>query len=188
MFLIKSIRLFWHDRGRDERRRHPRSLGMKGKAEIERIVALATQRYGSLVQPRFHFLEPALMALRSSATFRSLAELPAKFTDDTDLNTDLSLAINFETEQGIYLLRISLVAAYACFCLVNAHNQQVVIEKPGSGTSFERAVAAILVRDGFVVLSRDLLVAQIGAPFEDSTTDESTVFRLLFADEYVVFG
>ncbi len=127
------------------------------------------------------------MALRSSSTFRSLAELPAKLTDDTDLNTDLSLALKFETEHGIYLLRISLVATYAFFCIVNAHNQPVVIEKPGSGTSFERAVAAILVRDGFVVLSRDVLVARVGAPFADSETDESTVFRLLFADEYVVF-
>jgi hypothetical protein len=161
---------------------------MKTKPEIERIVALATQRYGSLAQPRFHFLEPALMALRSSATFRSLAELPAKLTDDTDLNTDLSLALKFETEQGIHLLRISLVAAYACFCLVNAHNQPLAIDRPEHGTSFERAVAAILGRDGIVVLSRDLLVAPIGATFADSETDESTVFRLLFADEYVVFG
>jgi hypothetical protein len=142
-------------------------------------------RYGSLSEPRFHFVRAALEA----HAYRALVdELRSSFdiTEETDTNNDVSFSLVLRKDGGALGLRLSMVGPYAVLLRLPPAGSWEVVDGAAKTTDAERSILDAVRRFGIEPLDQATLSLPIALDMGDTEPDQCRFYQALFTDNDVL--
>ena len=141
------------------------------------------EKYGSLDEPRFHFVSTAIDEEPYGDLGRHLRSCATGFSEDTDDNYDVSFGCILKKGREVVVVRISMVGPYAI--LVRCTDAPCVLIHRSSSpkAEFEAEVLGCLASEPLTLLGRELLAEPIELKgLVNVEPDQVTHYQALFTD------
>lgn len=150
---------------------------------IERIKSVATERYGSLDTPNFHFVGHALESSPVRAIVQNIKYLSVNVRENTDPNDDVAIVLIINVGQEYLLLQLSIIAEYAVFRRILQDNKTYVIDGEDQAiTEVEKSIVSLIHRIGYKLLDRETLSSRIEMSSLNTPSEDTNVYNILFSD------
>ena len=153
--------------------------------DVASIRKAILDKYGSLSDPRFHFVRATLEA----DPFRPLIdELRASFevSEHTEPNVDVSFALVLRADGRVFPLRLSMIGPYAVLLRPPPAGSWEVIDPAAKTTESERRILDTVRRFGIEPLDQTTLSLPIGLNMGDTEPDRCRLYQALFVDRDVL--
>ena len=150
----------------------------------EEVMARINERYGSLTNPSFHWVQGECDRDAYKSLRTTLAE-HFDMEDITDLNSDVSFGyeLGSKRQARAWTIRLSMLGPYAMIYRHDGYLQNTIMDGPDDiQTSEEKLLVETCRAEGCAVLSFDLLSVPVPLRLFDAAPDRVRVYQALFSD------
>ncbi len=146
------------------------------------IRALIVEKYKSLEEPRFSFVDEALAARPYDPVALELLSWFWVF-EDTDTNYDVAFEYLLRDQEQAWRLELSMLGRYAALLRTGAENLSVVIA-PGRDDFLPREewLLGFLQRKSITVLPQEILATPLPINLTNAELDDACIYHALFTD------
>jgi len=145
------------------------------------ILSSMQQRYGSLENPRFDFVETAIDDRPYDALVR---ELDTHFSveEDTDPNDDVSFGFLLRRDTRRWVLRLSMVGPYAALTRLRGHRVFLVDPDRTDLSDVEQEILGIVQAHGLTPIDQATLTVRVPLRLHNTDPENVRLYQALFTD------
>ncbi|WNZ64002.1 hypothetical protein QEG98_10075 [Myxococcus sp. MxC21-1] len=148
----------------------------------DRLLRTIEARYGSLVKPRFDFVEVELKKDPHALLCERISRI-AEVEDLTNVNDDVCFSYRLRSTDGVLWLRVSMVGPYFVLMRIaalGAHGR--FVEPGGLKEGVEGQIFEMCVQEGLVPIDRETCERPIEMLMFKTEPERVRVFNALFTD------
>lgn len=149
---------------------------------LQGILSSLRDAYVNLEDPEYFFVNERKIQEVNYLFTSELAKQELQFTEEFDLNNDVSLRYIVNTIECQYIIITSLVGDY--ICILSEGKRGVRLEDKASLSKIKKLSEFLseLESKGYRVLPKNILEEKVDIVLQNTPRDKTSVFHALFSD------